>query len=244
MDPITPIVGAESGSIGGVASSSMKDDFLKLLIAQMRYQDPLSPLEGTEFSSQLAQFSSLEQLTNIGGKLDESVEADMLLARSINNTLATTLIGKTVRAVDDQVEFDGETPVTVNYNLSARAGQLMAEIVDENGITVRTIIVPNVSDGDGSLVWDGRDGSGNRMAAGTYHLQLSATAPDGTTDVSALPIVLGRVDGVRFVNGNPVLLIGDREIAFGSVLEIKQENGAQGESAGGWLARLSRWSQQ
>jgi flagellar basal-body rod modification protein FlgD len=245
MDTIAPIVGAESGNISGVQSASMKDDFLKLLVAQMRFQDPLNPLEGTEFSSQLAQFSSLEQLTNIGGKLDESVQADMLLARSINNTLAATLIGKTVRAVDDQVEFDGEASVTMNYNVPTRAGQLTAEIIDENGVTVRTIVAPNVNAGDGSLVWDGRDGSGNRVPAGTYHVQLSATAPDGSTAVPAQPIVIGRVDGVRFVNGNPVLLIGEREIAFGSVLEIKQDTADSGEPAtsDSWLTRLTRWGQ-
>ena len=86
-----------------------KDDFLKLLVTQLSYQDPLNPLEASDFSAQLAQFSSVEQLFNIEETLRASLDANYLLATSINNTMAATVIGKEVRAVGDSIYFDGES---------------------------------------------------------------------------------------------------------------------------------------
>src|ERR1700690_2579879 len=75
-----------------------EDDFLKLLTMQMQYQDPMNPMSGTEFASQLAQFSSVEQLTNINSELAQSISSNSVLTQSINNDLAATFIGKNVRA--------------------------------------------------------------------------------------------------------------------------------------------------
>ncbi|MGA9120044.1 MAG: flagellar hook capping FlgD N-terminal domain-containing protein, partial [Bacteroidota bacterium] len=75
-----------------------KDDFLKLLVTQLQNQDPLNPLQGTEFVAQLAQFSSLEQLTNINSSLEQNIQSNQLMTQSIGNSLAATLVGKDVRA--------------------------------------------------------------------------------------------------------------------------------------------------
>lgn len=76
-----------------------KDDFLLLFTSQLRYQDPLKPLESKEFTTQMAQFSSLEQLFN----LNDNVEKLILYQQSLNNGIATGLLGKTVKTVDDVV---------------------------------------------------------------------------------------------------------------------------------------------
>ncbi|NIS39011.1 flagellar hook capping protein, partial [Candidatus Saccharibacteria bacterium] len=94
-------IGSAMGSQQNNSSSERilgKDDFLKMLVTQLNYQDPLNPMESTDFSAQLAQFSSLEQLSNIDETLQASLEANYLLATSINNTMAATIIGKQVRA--------------------------------------------------------------------------------------------------------------------------------------------------
>ena len=235
---IQSTLGSSALSNAGSSAQALKDDFLKLLVAQMRFQDPMNPLSGADFTAQLAQFSSLEQLQNIGGKLGESVEADMLLARSINNTLAATLIGKSVRAVDDRVSFDGATPVEVNYNLASRASLVTAEIVNTDGQTVRSLSNANVESGDGKLTWDGRDANGNRVPEGNYTVRFTAASPGDGTPVAIQPIIVGTVSGVRFVNGNPVLLVDGQEIPFGSVLEVLEGSSAPGNQSPNYLTGL------
>lgn len=76
-----------------------KDDFLLLFTSQLKFQDPLKPLESKEFTTQMAQFSSLEQLFN----LNDNVEKLILYQQSLNNGIAIGLLGKTVKTVDDIV---------------------------------------------------------------------------------------------------------------------------------------------
>ena len=213
---------AGAGEVQRLSASSEQDDFLKLLVAQMRYQDPLNPLEGTDFTANLAQFRSLEQLQNIGSKLDQSVEADLLLARSINNTMAATLIGKTVRAVSDKVALGERGPVDINFELADRASQVTVEILSAGGEVLRTITAESLDAGFGSVAWDGRDRNGQRLPAGEYQVRISAVAPGGAS-VTVQPLTVGVVSGVRFIDGNPVLIVDGREIQFGSVLEILDE---------------------
>ena len=69
-----------------------QDDFLKLLVSQLQNQDPMNPMDGTQFASQLAQFTSVEQLANINTSLQSSISANQLLNQSISNALSTTVI--------------------------------------------------------------------------------------------------------------------------------------------------------
>ena len=109
----------------GVQGSSRqalgKDDFLKLLITQMRYQDPLSPMDNTQFLAQMAQFSSLEQMQN----LNESFDQSMLLSQSLNNSSAAGFIGRHVRASGDGVTLGPSGSVELGYFLpvEGRHGQ-------------------------------------------------------------------------------------------------------------------------
>ena len=214
-----PVFGAGTPTTSTVQPTD-KDTFLKLLVAQMKYQDPMNPMEGTEFASQLAQFSSVEALQNINSKMDTQTQGNQLLAQSVNNTLATTLIGKNVRASDDKVTFDGVTPVDVKFNLNTMASPLTIDIVDANGGAMRTLTLPNSAAGDGSVKWDGRDGRGNLLPPGEYTVKISGKAAGGGQLV-ATPLAEGRIDGITFENGQPVLLMGKKRISFGAVLEIK-----------------------
>jgi flagellar basal-body rod modification protein FlgD len=212
-----PVFGAQNQQ--AAAAPDNKEDFLKLLVAQMKFQDPMNPLQGSEFAAQLAQFSSVEQLQNINSKMDAQTQSNQLLAQSVNNTLATTLIGKQVRALDDRVVSDGEHSTTINYNLSGMAAPVTFEIQTDTGAVIRTLTQPNAASGDGSITWDGLDDRGNRVPAGTYHVNITADSPTGA-NVIAMPLTMGRIDGVRFENGNPVLMVNGQQVPFGSVLEI------------------------
>ena len=243
MDPVNSvqpyqILGSEN--VNGQSKPSERDVFLKLLVAQMRYQDPLNPLAGTEFSAQLAQFSSLEQLQNMSGLLENAIEADILLARSINNTLAATIVGKSVTALCDQVHWDGGKKTDIDFELAGNAAQVEVEIVDANGNLMRTLTDNDLSKGRGSIRWDGCDQKGNELPPGMYYVRIKATSPTDTA-VSAQALVVGRVDGVRFVNGNPMLLVGEMEIPFGSVLEITGGEDDNSDESNNLMSRILRW---
>jgi len=156
-----------------VSSGNDKNDFLTLLVAQMRYQDPLNPLDGADFAAQLAQFSSLEELRNINTNLNDAVEADMLLALSINNTMATTLVGKSVRATSNEVCLKNGEAVDIDYELSGNASKVSLEIYNADGQLLRTLTDTCKNKGDHSLSWDGCDDRGNLVPSGSYTMSIS-----------------------------------------------------------------------
>ncbi len=220
-------------------AASQRDDFLQLLVTQMRYQDPLNPMSGSDFTAQLAQFSSLEELQNIGGTMDRSIEANILMARSINNTLASTLIGKTITAADSKVHFGGNDDVDVNFQLQGNAHQVTVDILASNGEVVRSLEGFNLDMGTESISWDGKDNTGNRVPEGDYSVVIRASTQDGTP-VLAQPVYIGRVSGVRYINGNPMLVVNEREVPFGSVIEIHESSSGAGSNGGddSWISNL------
>ncbi|MBC8465440.1 flagellar hook capping protein [bacterium] len=215
-----------------------KQDFLKLLVAQMRHQDPMSPMEGTEFASQLAQFSSLEELQNLGQKLENSLQADMLLAQSINNTMAATLIGKNVNAAVNNVHFKGEEDTEISFELTTRSKEVTIDILDENGLTLRTIKTKGMDEGVNNVAWNGTDDRGNLVPLGDYSVVISAQISDHSS-IPVQPVVSGRVSGVRYIDGSPMLKVNGMDIPFGAVLSIMEGNPAQDEEENA-ISRLIR----
>ncbi len=196
-----------------------KDDFLKLLITQLNYQDPLNPMKGTEFSAQLAQFSSVEQLQNIHQELKNSIDANYLLTTSINNTLAATVIGKTVKATGNQIYLGESGEATLHYDLSSKAKKVTIEILDENDQVKRTITLDNVGKGEQSYTWDGKDNAGIALGQGTYHFRVKASDEEDNP-VSVQTYMVGTITGVRYGYNGAELLVGDLTLAMSDVYEI------------------------
>ncbi len=205
----------------GVTSSSIlgKDDFLKLLITQLRYQDPMNPLDGTEFAAQLAQFSSVEQLANMNETLSASVTTNQLMAQSIGNALASTLIGKDVKASGDAVQWTGDNDVRFGYTLGASAATASVKIYDASGSLVRTIAETGTGKGDTMLSWDGKDDHGNTVAAGSYTIKVEAGDTSGAA-VTTSTFLFGTVNGVRFTSTGTVFVVDGAEIPLGRIIEI------------------------
>lgn len=140
MDPITNTYDTNSiTQAAGTKNALGKDDFLKMLIAQLKNQDPLNPLEGTEFAAQLAEFSSLEQLSNLNSYTKQSIDSNYLLTQSINNTLVATLIGKEVKIESAEINVNGQEKITLGYELATPASSVTIKIMDENGRVVKNI---------------------------------------------------------------------------------------------------------
>lgn len=196
-----------------------KDEFLKLLVAQLKNQNPLSPAEGQEFASQLAQFSSVEQLTEINSNIQGSAKSDLILTQAVNNTLATNFIGKEVTSLGDTVSLvSGDSP-SVSFSLSDYAADVTVKIYDETGNLVRTLNAAGLDAGMQSLQWDGKDEDGNLLPGGNYRFEAEAKGADDEA-LTVTELTKGIVSTIRYDNGQAVLIVNGKQIALADVLEI------------------------
>ena len=191
-----------------------KDDFFKMLLAQIQNQNPLNPIDGADFAAQLAQFSSLERLGNINDQL----ETMNLYQASVNNAQSLNLIGREVTAKGDVLKVEGE-PVDLTYNLSGYAKKVSIKIYDEEGSLVDTLEFGNQKEGRNSVVWDC-----NNVSKGNYTFDVSAVNDNGD-NVDVDTMTTGVVAGVTFKNGSSYLSINGQDIAFGDVISV---NGLEG----------------
>ena len=202
-----------------VKSDLGKEDFLHLLVTQLRYQDPLSPMQDQAFIAQLAQFSQLEQLENMTSSLETSTQVDYVMSQTIANTMATTLIGKTVVAegADFYLALDGQA--NLSYHLDTEASSVTVKIYNESGALVRTIQQEEIPKGNNTYIWDGRDDNGNQASPGTYSYEVSASTLTGeNVDVSKR--VIGPVESVKYVDGRAYLIVGGYKVDLSTIIEI------------------------
>ncbi len=193
-----------------------KDDFLKLLTAQLSNQDPLQPVDNQAFIAQLAQFSSLEQLQGVSSRLDSLLAA----ATSSNQLSAASLVGKDVVFKTSDVELSSGTAPALEANLASRAN-VVAIIQDSSGRTVRTLALGAHDAGSFDVGWDGRDGNGNALPPGTYGVKLAASAADGS-DVAVEARSRGTAKGVSFDGSGAQLLVGTNQVDMSDVVQITQ----------------------
>ena len=204
-------------------NSAKKDDalgrnqFLQLLVAQLQHQDPMNPLDGTDFSAQLAQFSSLEQMFNMNdalAKIQQSLEA-----QGSENVL--DYIGKTVVSGDNDTIFvNNGKPVGGTYNLETGA-DVTVRIYDSEGFEVCTVPCGRQAPGEHFVGWNGTDSNGDIVSDGEYTYTIEALNEQGY----AVPVesyLVGEVTGVSYVNGQPFLMIDDKLIAAANIIEVRK----------------------
>lgn len=177
-----------------------KQDFLKLLITQLQNQDPLNPDNPTEFTAQLAQFSSLEQMYN----LNDSMNGLVTSTNDSNNMSALNMIGKNVTYAGSSVAYNG-APMQLGYTLDDTAAQVQVLIQDGTGNTVRVLSGKELTAGNHLLTWDGLDQNGNAVESGTYKIAVQAAGSDGST-VAASPLITSEVTGVDLSNSDGAVL--------------------------------------
>ncbi len=168
-----------------------KQDFLTLLVAQLQNQDPLNPDDPTEFTAQLAQFSSLEQLFT----LNEGM-AELAAAQTGSQRLsALSLIGKEVTYFSSDFQFNGE-PVELGYQLDGLASDVQLIIQTSGGATVKTIQASDLTPGNHFLSWDGTDMNNIPVAHGDYKVILQASSSGENSTIAAAPLIRSEVTGV------------------------------------------------
>ncbi len=221
IDAISSAVASpERQATGESAAPEMgQQDFLKLLVAQLRHQDPLNPVQNTEFVTQLAQFTSLEQTMGINSRLD-------LLAnqtRGLANSEAVNLVGQDVVVSGNRLTHEG-TGAPVLFNLDAATAETKVVVLDEFGKEVKTIdLGPQVA-GRGQVRWDGTDNTGTRVPPGTYSATISAKSGEGSAVVVSQETT-GTVESVSFEQGYAVLKLDNGvSVPVSDLLRVQSSN--------------------
>ena len=198
-----------------------KDDFLQLMITKLQYQDPLNPMDDADFIAQLAQFSTLEQMSNISDGIEASNQWSFLQMQSLNNVMASGLIGKEVTADFSGVYLDGTNQPVISYTLSKPAAELEFEVRDEAGNLITTLTAENVDYGAGSIKWNGQDTLGNRAPEGYYTIKARATEVSGTTFTPSLSLT-GIVTTITYRDGAAFVEVNGTEVALGDIRSVGQ----------------------
>lgn len=210
-----PKVETKSGEVG-------KEAFLRLLIAQLEHQDPMSPIENTEFTAQLAQFNTLEQIQAMNDNLRSLLDAQ----ESMNGFQASNLIGKRIQAQGNSIQVQPGQSTPLPYQLAGDSRSTTIDIYNQNGVLMKRIETPNQAAGDHVLTWDGRDTQGNSVPPGTYTFTVSAVDGAGG-QVDADTFIQGIVEGVKFTNNQPQLLLGGKQIDLNSILSVTENTTSQ-----------------
>lgn len=188
-----------------------KDEFLKMLLAQLKNQDPLSPMEGTDFAAQLAQFSSLEQLSNLNTELQNQT----LSMTTMAHTQAVSMIGKDVTITDSNILTATGEPLEISYNLEDDAQSVTVYVMDEDGTTVETIEATEQKAGQNSITW-------NTNKTGNYSFSVLAQDLNGNS-VTVQTLSEGTVEAVKFKNNDIYVIVNGQEISFSNVTTVAEK---------------------
>lgn len=197
-----------------------KDDFLNLLVAQLRNQDPLKPMESTEFTAQLAQFSSLEQLYNVNDNLGDLETSQA----AMHNNQAVSMIGKTAWARGSIVQKADNAPVDLHFGLDKAASESMVNIYDAQGNFINTISAGAREAGKHVLSWDGTNDAGSTVPDGNYQFEVLAGDAQGNY-ITSETFVVGVVSGVSFDQGTVHLKINDLSVPMQSIVHVADTDG-------------------
>jgi len=213
-DTAAAATGAQPAIPGGALG---KDQFLKLLVAQLRYQDPMSPMNGDQMASQLAQFSSVEQLQQINANLATQQTSAGTLLGAVQSSAAINTIGHTVVAIGNQLQVGGaNAPTSVDATLAAAATKGTLHIFNSSGTEVGTIALGAV--GAGKQTFNlGKTIDG--LAPGTYTYSIDATDSTGAP-INVQTYTTARIDGVSSGQNGLVLTAGGITIPYGSIVKI------------------------
>ncbi len=217
VDPTMSAAGTSASSAPEGSNAMGKDSFLTLLVTQLQNQDPLSPMEGSEFTAQLAQFSSLEQLQNV----NDNLAYLQMFQASINSSQAVSLIGKEIEAAGNSIQLTEGNSSVLSYKLGENANTVTIKIYDSNNSLVKTIDIGSQDEGSQNITWDGTDRQGNKLSSGEYTFTVSASDVNGNS-VEAATRVTGKVTGVTFQEGVTYVQIGDSKIPIGRIIKITE----------------------
>lgn len=192
-----------------------RDAFLTMMVAQLQNQDPLNPMEASDFSSQLAQFSQLEQLMN----LNETMVSMKTAFEDNSDRDVTSYIGKDIIGNVDSMSVKNGSASAGYYSLP-KPGEVRVEIYDANGRIVKALYLGQKDMGSYTVQWDGTDGNGNIVPDGTYKYAVGADMGQGFEEIETT--VAGIVEGIVYSGDKPFLVVDGVWVNPDSLVQIKE----------------------
>ncbi|REC96343.1 flagellar hook assembly protein FlgD [Kushneria indalinina] len=218
----TSTTGGTNGSgMGATSASDLGEEFMSLLVAQLKNQDPLNPMENSEFTSQIAQIntvSGIDKLNNTLSSITGQIDASQKLQ-------AGAMVGRGVLVEGNKIHVDNNTVLPFGIELDDDAAKVTATITDGSGRIINQYDLTKsgpMSAGVQSFNWDGTDASNTRVEDGTTY-QVSIAATDGSgRAVASRALQYGYVSGVMTANNATKLDLGPNmgSVAFNDVKQI------------------------
>ncbi len=222
VDAITTTEATTRAATSRTSLVSNFETFLSLLTAQLKNQDPLSPLDSNEFTAQLTQMTGVEQQLLTNDLLTALLDAQQ--GGGLGG--ATSYIGKDATAAWSATKLeDGEA--AWSYELGASASSATLQVLDSTGKVVWTGDAPDRTTGTHDFVWDGKTTAGGQLSDGGVY-SLKVIAKNGTADVESQVLTRGRVTGVELYDGLPYLTIGNSIVPVSSVIGLDEHQDAAG----------------
>lgn len=201
-----------------IASSKNKlakdlDSFLLLLTSQLKNQDPLSPMDSTEFTNQLVQFAQVEQAINSNDNLTS------LIGLSQQNIVTNSVnyIGKTIEANSAKFMLQ-EGKAKIAYGVGDDAASVAIVIRDSGGNIVYSATGDKKA-GVHPLEWDGKDSTGVQKADGVYEVQVTALSTK-SEPIDTYTTAFGKVTGITNKDGKTLLVMGTLGVPIDDVLSV------------------------
>ena len=212
----------QTGVTNNTASQNLSADmntFLTLLTTQLKYQDPLDPMDTAEFTNQLVQYSSVEQAIQTNEKLDK------LLNMNVSNlgAQAVSYIGKVAQVLGNVMPLDdGKAKAT--YTLDKNVVSTTIVVKDMNGSIIYSE-QGKVTSGTHEFTWDGKDANGNQLKDGAYKVEVSTKVASGETAANVVTSVFGKVTGVASDSSGVYVGLGDAvTAALGDILTVRNDD--------------------
>jgi len=189
-------------------------DFLNIFVTQLKYQDPLQPMDNSQMASQMAQFSMVQSLNN----MTESMKNMESSQAAVNNLQAASLVGKKVEVKGSALTLSQGTASEGSYQLD-KPGKATIKIMDDKGSLVRVIESGVTDTQKQKFVWDGKNQQGATLPDGQYSFQVSAVDAQGAA-IGVNTTMVGKVDGVSLDQGKAYLQIGSNKVPLSEIIAI------------------------
>jgi flagellar basal-body rod modification protein FlgD len=215
-------IAATSSSAASAASSDASrkslttnfETFLTLLTAQIKNQDPLSPMDSTEFTNQLVQYSGVEQQLKTNDLLKTLTDTTKVTA----GATAVAYLGKEATSNSSSANLPTNGTAKWTYELGGAAKSTSLRVLDSSGRVIRTIDGETTT-GKKTFTWDGKDNAGRTAPAGTYSLEINSTGADGKQIASTVSMT-GIIDGVDLSGTTASVTINGAKVPLSSIVKI------------------------